>query len=442
MFKKIEAFMNKHLVPFAHKVDKQRHLSAIKKSMVAMTPLIMIGSLCLIPEAIPNLIGAENPISVWIMANLETIYLPFTYGMGMMSLYVAASIAYNLGKSYNMNIPGCLSMGIVAFLLVTLYNDPETGALSVKYLSTKGLIMGMLAPMIAVELYRWCLNKKFTIKMPEGVPDFVSSSFEMIPVSLIVIGSFLAFRLFSVNVLGCMPPEILTPVLAPLLGALDHPLGFFVNQFLSCLLFFFGIHPSVMSPITSPISNQFLAENQAAHMAGQALPHFYTGGMVSPFANFTGTGITVGLVVWCLLSKAKSQKTVGRVSLLPTLFGINEPILFGAPIVLNPIFFIPYVIGGSILGSIPAFMMHYGLLNKSWFNPPYVGVFLEGFLATGDWMAIVANLIQLIGSIIIWYPFFKIFEKEELKAEKKAEETTSAISAEDEALLDDLDLDF
>lgn len=88
-------------------------------------------------------------------------------------------------------------------------------------------------------------------------------------------------------------------------------------------------------------------------------------------------------------------------------------------------------------------MMHYGLLNKSWFNPPYVGVFLEGFLATGDWMAIVANLIQLIGSIIIWYPFFKIFEKEELKAEKKSkEESTSAISAEDEALLDDLDLDF
>lgn len=442
MFKKIEAFLNKHLVPLANKIDKQKHLSAIKKSMVAMTPLIMIGSLCLIPEAIPNLIGQNNPISQFIINNLDTIYLPFTYGMGMMSLYVAAAISYNLGNSYNMNIPGCLSMGIVAFLLVSLFNDPETGALSTTYLSTKGLAMAMIAPMLAVELYRWCLKKKFTIKLPEGVPDFVSSSFEMIPVSLIVIGSFLAFRLFSINVLGCMPPEILTPILAPLIGTMDHPIGFFFNQLLSCLLFFFGIHPSVLSPVLSPISNQFLAENQAAHMMGQPLPHFYTGGMVSPFANFTGTGVTIGLIIWCLRSRAKSQKTVGRVSLVPALFGINEPILFGAPIVLNPIFFIPYVFGGAILGSIPAFMMHYGLLNKSWFSPPYVGVFLEGFLATGDWRAIIANLIQLIGSILIWYPFFKLFEKEELKKEQEAKESSSAISAEDEALLDDLDLDF
>lgn len=171
--------------------------------------------------------------------------------------------------------------------------------------------------------------------------------------------------------------------------------------------------------------------------SGQPLPHFYTGGMVSAFANFTGTGITFGLVFWCLLSKSKAYKRVGQVSLIPALFGINEPILFGAPIVLNPTFFIPYVVGGAILGSFPGFLMYFGLLDKPFFNPPYVGVFLEGFLVNGDWRTIIVNAIQMIGSVLVWYPFFKMFEKRVTEENNK-----KVISDEDEALLKDLDLDF
>lgn len=176
--------------------------------------------------------------------------------------------------------------------------------------------------------------------------------------------------------------------------------------------------------------------------AGGKAMHFFTPGVESAFGNFTGTGVTFGLVFWCLLSKSKAQKQVGRVALIPALFGINEPILFGAPIVLNPIFFIPYVICGGIIGTIPHWMMSLGWVSCSTFTPPYVGVFLEGFLTNGDYMSIVANGIQLILSILIWYPFFKLFEKRELEKEAENAEKKSAISAEDEALLNDLDLDF
>ena len=124
------------------------------------------------------------------------------------------------------------------------------------------------------------------------------------------------------------------------------------------------------------------------------------------------------------------------------MFGINEPILFGAPIVLNPLFFIPYVIGGAILGTFPHWLMDMGLLNMPVFNPPYVGVFLEGYLVNLDWRTIVVNAIQMLGSIALWYPFFKLYEKRELENEKAVEAQKSAISAEDEALLNDLDLDF
>lgn len=434
--------MNKYLTPIANKMDKQVHLSAVKKAMVAMTPLLIIGSFCLIPEAIPNMIGENNAVSQWILANLDIIYIPYNVGMALMSLYVAGVIAYHLANSYKLDVPGTFSMAVIAFLMMAV-DYTEDGGIKTTYLGPKGLFAAMFASIIAVELYRWCKKKNFTIKMPESVPDFVSRSFEMIPISVIVIGFFLIVRIVCVNVLNTMPPMIFTNLFAPLIGSLDNPFAVTFLQILRCLLFFFGIHPSVLSPITSPVTTQFLAENIANVKAGMEAVHFLTPGVESAFGNFTGTGITFGLVFWCLLSKSKAQKQVGRVALIPALFGINEPILFGAPIVLNPIFFIPYVICGGIIGTIPHWMMYLGWVKCSTFTPPYVGVFLEGYLTNFDYMSLVANGIQLVLSILIWYPFFKLYEKRELEKENEYEaEKQSAISAEDEALLNDLDLDF
>ena len=364
MFDKFEAFMNKYLTPIANKMDKQRHLSAVKKAMVAMTPLLIIGSFCLIPEAIPNMIGENNPISQWILANLDIIYIPYNVGMALMSLYVAAVISYHLAQSYKLDVPGTLSMGVIAFLMMAV-DYTEDGGIMTTYLGPKGLFAAMFASIIAVELYRWCKKKNFTIKMPESVPDFVSRSFEMIPISVIVIGFFLIIRVVCVNGLHTVPPMIFTNLFAPLVGSMDNPFAVTFLQILRCLLFFFGIHPSVLSPITSPISTQFLAENMEMVKAGGKAMHFFTPGVESAFGNFTGTGVTFGLVFWCLLSKSKAQKQVGRVALIPALFGINEPILFGAPIVLNPIFFIPYVICGGIIGTIPHWMMSLGWVSCS-----------------------------------------------------------------------------
>lgn len=441
MFDKFEAFMSKYLTPIANKMDKQRHLSAVKKAMVAMTPLLIIGSFCLIPEAIPNMIGENNPVSQWILANLDIIYVPFKVGMALMSLYVSAIIAYHLAQSYKLDVPGTLCMAVIAFLMMAV-DYTEDGGISTGFLGPKGLFAAMFSSIIAVELYRWCKKKNFTIKMPDSVPDFVSRSFEMIPISVIIVGFFLIIRVVCINGLNTLPPLIFTNLFAPLVGSMDNPFAVTFLQILRCLLFFFGIHPSVLSPITSPISTQFLAENIAAVQAGGQAMHFFAPGPESAFGNFTGTGVTFGLVFWCLLSKSKAQKQIGRVALIPALFGINEPILFGAPIVLNPIFFIPYVICGGIIGTVPYWMMYFGWLKCSTFTPPYVGVFLEGYLTNFDVMSLVANGIQLVLSILVWYPFFKLYEKRELEQENKIKEEKSIFTKEDETLLNDLDLDF
>ena len=443
MFAKFEAFMNRVFTPIAHKVDNQRHLSAIKAGMVAMTPFTILGSFFAIIPALPNMIGEGNPISQFILNNAEILDLPVTLSIGLIGLYACMCISFNLGNHYKLYIPGCVTLSTFAFLFLVSSFTPE-GTLEIGNLGAKGLFTGMLTAIGAVELYNLCKKKNLTIRMPEGVPDFVSKSFELIPTTIIVGGTFIILRFVSLRVFGELPPQILTRFLEPLVGSMDNPWAVLALNFCICTVFFFGIHSSVFSPITRPIMVTFIAENIAAMQAGQPIPHFYTAGASSAFFGFTGAGITIGCVIACMLSKNKSFRKIGQVSLFPSLFGINEPILFGAPIILNPIMFIPFVFGGAIIGTMPMFLMHYGWLAKPIFDPPYVGVFLEGFLTNGDWRSIVANAAQLILTVLLYMPFFKIMERqaEAKQAEEEKQESKNIFTEEEADLLDGLDLDF
>lgn len=443
MFAKFEAFMNRVFTPIAHKVDNQRHLSAIKAGMVAMTPFTILGSFFAIIPALPNMIGEGNPISQFILNNAEILDLPVTLSIGLIGLYACMCIYFNLGNHYKLYIPGCVTLSTFAFLFLVSSFTPE-GTLEIGNLGAKGLFTGMLTAIGAVELYNLCKKKNLTIRMPEGVPDFVSKSFELIPTTIIVGGTFIILRFVSLRVFGELPPQILTRFLEPLVGSMDNPWAVLALNFCICTVFFFGIHSSVFSPITRPIMVTFIAENIAAMQAGQPIPHFYTAGASSAFFGFTGAGITIGCVIACMLSKNKSFRKIGQVSLFPSLFGINEPILFGAPIILNPIMFIPFVFGGAIIGTMPMFLMHYGWLAKPIFDPPYVGVFLEGFLTNGDWRSIVANAAQLVLTVLLYMSFFKIMERqaEAKQAEEEKQESKNIFTEEEADLLDGLDLDF
>lgn len=442
MFAKFEAFMNRVFTPIAHKVDNQRHLSAIKAGMVAMTPFTILGSFFAIIPALPNMIGENNPVSKFILNNAEILDLPVTLSIGLIGLYACMCISFNLGNHYKLYIPGCVTLSTFAFLFLVSSFTPD-GTLELGNLGAKGLFTGMLTAIGAVELYNLCKKKNLTIRMPEGVPDFVSKSFELIPTTIIVGGTFIVLRFVSLNVFGELPPQILTRFLEPLVGSMDNPWAVLALNFCICTVFFFGIHSSVFSPITRPIMVTFIAENIAAMQAGQPIPHFYTAGASSAFFGFTGAGITIGCVIACMLSKNKSFKKIGQVSLFPSLFGINEPILFGAPIILNPIMFIPFVFGGAIIGTLPMFLMHFGWLAKPVFDPPYVGVFLEGFLTNGDWRSIVANAIQLVLTVLLYMPFFKIMERQaEAKLEEENKTSKNIFTEDEEDLLDDLGLDF
>lgn len=240
---------------------------------------------------------------------------------------------------------------------------------------------------------------------------------------------------------GVLLPQVIMDILAPAIGSLDSLWVIYLVLVLRLVFWFFGIHSAVLSPILSPIAVQYLSENIAAHEAGEPLRHVITNGTLSAFANFTGSGVTIGLVLAMIISKSQRYKKVGAVALLPSMFGINEPVLFGVPIILNPVLMIPFIFGGALVAMFPMICMKLGLLNYPIFDPPYVPIFMEGFLTGFDWRAVIIQVIQVALSFGLYLPFFKVLEKQEFEREAllEAEKGNSVISDEDEQYLTDID---
>lgn len=438
-FAKFEAVIQKTLVPIANKVDKQPHLTAIKKGMVVLTPVLLLGSMAAIFPSIPEFIktaGVEN----WFAHYGYIFDLISKLSLGMIGLYAVLGISFFLSEHYKLYTVGSMLLSAIAFLLLALDVD-KNGNIIPTYLDSKGLFTGIFVALISVEIYRFFTKHKLVIKMPEGVPDFVSSSFELITPTATIGILFVVIRAIADNLSGgVLVPQIIMDALAPAIGGMDSFIVIYIVLVLRLVFWFFGIHSAVLSPIIAPIAVQYLSENIAAKSAGEPLTHVLTNGTLSAYANFTGSGVTIGLVIAMLISRSKRYKKVGAVALFPSLFGINEPVLFGVPIILNPILMLPFIFGGAFVGLLPMLLMHFGLLNYPIFDPPFVPVFMEGFLVGFDWRSIIVQVVQIILSFLLYMPFFKVLEKQELDRENSiAAEREKVISKEDEKLLEDLD---
>ena len=441
LFKKFESVIKKILVPIAEKIDKQPHLTAVKKGMVVLTPILLLGSMAYPLKTLQNIFSHSEFVQNLFLNHGYLIDLLIKFSLGFVGIYAVIAIAYFLSETYKIYTIGSVSLALFSFMIMTSSVNKD-GSLNITYFDSKGLFTAIFIALIAVQIYKFFSDHKLIIKMPEGVPDFVSRSFELITPTAFIAVFFLSARLIVSSLSGgLLLPEIIMKVLAPAIGSMDNLFVVWFVIMLRLLFWFFGIHSAVLSPILSPIFVQYLAENIVAKEAGLPLPHFVTGGVFSAFVNFTGSGITLGLIIAMLMSKTKRYKKVGQVSFIPALFGINEPILFGGPVILNPILFIPFVIGSSLISLFPLALMKYGFLAKPFFDPPYLPLFCEGFLTGFDWKTPIVQIIQLILSFLLYYPFFKILEKEELESEAKIEKEKT-FSKEDQDILDELDLDF
>ena len=417
--------MENRIMPIANKFARQRHLVAIRDAFMSLLPINLVGGLCAIIKSAPVTEGTTSSILLawksFADANGFAFEWLYTLTLGAMSLYICIGVAFFLCKHYN--IPPLLPIlfSTVA-LLITCGKPIELGwagrTMSVSYIDGKGLLPGILIAIVTVELYRLMKNKNlFRINLPPSVPASLSEVFAtMIPGTLLIIFYFLVFYVFNIYELNL--PEFLYTKLTPAYQAADSLPSVIIITLVTHFLWFFGIHDAALSGIVGPIRDGNLSINAGAQMAGQALPHIYTTPFWVYYVIIGGCGVTLGLSVLLLFSKSKQLKTVGRVGILPSFFNISEPIIFGVPLMMNPIFFIPFLGAATINAIIVYLSMASGLLAKtfamvSWSMPSVFGAFFSSL----DWKAPVTIILLTILDALIYLPFLRIYDRNQMALE-------------------------
>lgn len=430
------------LMPFANKIGTQRHMMAIRKGIVATMPLTIVGSFFTIflNFPIPSVAAMIEPY-------LAILDIPFRYTVGILALYATFGIASQLAKSYKVDSLTAGILSVMAFLVtaappIRVFDNVEgvidAGRyLNIANLGAASLFGAIVTALISVEIYRIFIEKNITIKMPDGVPPEVTNSFmALIPGGAILVLFWVIRHMIGFDINGFLS-NLLMPFKDVLAG--NSLFGGLLTVFLICFFWVLGIHgPAIMGPVIRPFWELSIAENMEAFADGAsatAMPNIFTEQFLQWFIWIGGAGTTLALVVFFMFSKSKYLKSLGRLSFLPGLFNINEPMIFGAPIVMNPLLGIPFIVAPlvtttlsyflTISGVIPMMVARYG------FTIPAP---IAAWMST-DWSiaAAILVIVNFLISMAIYYPFFKVFEKQqlareaaELEAEEKAKKEKAA----------------
>lgn len=441
----LETLLNKTLMPLAEKVQRNKILGSLMEGFIRASP-ITIG------VALITIVG-NFPINAWIawlkqVGLTEHINAITNGATGVLSLYVIYSLAMSYAKRLEVNQRNAAIISLAFFIMIM----PQTvasvvtqagkqvptniGALRLDYLGGQGIFIGMLVALIVTRLYAYLNTKNLVIKLPSSVPPMVTQS--LAPVFVVTIIFIVAFAirvLFSFTKSGNIFDFFVNTISAPLNLLVASPLSIIIIMSLLSLLWFFGIHNAVLQGPLSAITLTMISTNIAAYQNGQPLPYLVpsivAGGIMA--SNFLG-------IVTIFIFKAKSakMKQLAKLSFVPSLFGITEPIMFGMPIILNPIFFIPQIlppiISGFLSWGLVRTILPVNLNPTTSLMPWTTPVFVKTPLAGGINYTIIM-LICFAVTALIWYPFIKIADKKEyqLEMESKAEtemETAAEIEAE------------
>lgn len=411
------AFMEKYFIPYAAKIGGQRHLVAIRDGFITTMPLMILGSLGTLINSLP--IQAYQDF----MNNLfgEALWKSFGINIwngtfAILALLTAFTVAYNLAKSYDKD---ALSSGVVS-----VSSFFAIGGLT--GLSSSGLFLALIVSLISTELFtRLSGNQKLIIKMPDGVPPAVSRSFAALFPAMITISifAFITTILFGLGVKDIVG-EFYKLIQEPFMGLANTlPAALFL-AFISSFLWFFGLHgANIIEPFMQTINADAIAKNVLAIKHGIDAPYIVNKPFFDSFVNLGGTGATIAIIISVFLfgRRHKQYVTVSGLASAPGIFNINEPLMFGLPIVLNPILFVPYILAPLVLVTIAYFATALGLVPAAtivtpWTTPPIIG----GVLATQSWTGGVLAAVNIAVAVLIYAPFIKVAEIQEIRREKAA----------------------
>ena len=410
--------------PFFEKISRNIYLRAIRDGFIAGMPVILFSSIFILIAYVPNAWGFY-----W-SKDIETFLMtPYSYSMGILAFFVGGTTAKALTDSMNRDLPATnqinflstMLASMVGFLLMAAEPAKEGGFLTA-FMGTKGLLTAFIAAFVTVNVYKVCVKNNVTIRMPEEVPPNISQVFkDLIPFTVSVVLLY-GLELIVKATLDVTVAESIGTLIAPLFSAADGYLGITLIFGAYALFWFVGIHgPSIVEPAIAAITYANIDTNLHLIQAGQHADKVITSGTQMFIVTMGGTGATLivpFLFMW--ICKSERNRAIGRASVVPTFFGVNEPILFGAPIVLNPIFFIPFIF--APIANVWIFKFFVDTLNMNSFstNLPWVTPGPLGIVLITNFKAlafILAGLLIVVDTII-YYPFVKVYDEQILEEER------------------------
>lgn len=422
----MEKFLNEKLMPFAGRLASQKHLLALRDGLILSMPIMIIGSMFIIFNEFPSeayqtfmvgIFGAKWSGFVW------TSVYPAT--MAIVSLLASFGVANYLAKSYGHDGLPAAVISLSSFLLLTTVT-PEW-AWSVGSFDATGLFTAMLVALFVAEVYRIFLDKKITIKLPDSVPPNVSNQFTALIPGAVLITFFLIVKVSLANTeFGDVKALIFTFIQTPLKNVGTSVGGFMIFEMVAQLLWTIGIHGhNVINSIAQAPLMAASLENLENFRKGIEPLNIITDDFKT-FIYIGGAGATLPLAfMMTFLAKSKQVKQIGKLSILPGIFNINEPITFGLPIILNPFMIIPFMITPIVLILVSYFGIASGIFPKMvgitapWTTPKV----LLGYIGSnGNIMGSLLVLVNFVIAGIIYYPFFSIWDKKKLQEESVSEQ--------------------
>ena len=419
---KLIAFIEKGK-PFFEKLSRNIYLRAIRDGFIAGMPVILFSSIFILIAFVPNSWGFK-----WSDDVVNLLMKPYSYSMGILALLVAGTTAKSLTDSVNrsmektnqINYMSTLLAAIVGLLMLAA--DPIENGLATGFLGTKGLLSAFLAAFVTVAIYKVCVKNNVTIRMPDEVPPNISQVFkDVIPFTLSVV-SLYALDLLARHFVGSSVAESIGKFFAPLFSAADGYLGITIIFGAFAFFWFVGIHgPSIVEPAIAAITYANAEVNLNLLQQGMHADKILTSGTQMFIVTMGGTGATLVVpFMFMWLTKSKRNRAIGRASVVPTFFGVNEPILFGAPLVLNPIFFIPFIFAPIANVWIFKFFietlgMNSFTANLPWTTPAPLGLVLGTNFQV---LSFILAALLIVVDVVIYYPFLKVYDEQILEEER------------------------
>ncbi|MGL4754358.1 MAG: PTS sugar transporter subunit IIC [Aeromonadaceae bacterium] len=427
----IAGMIEQRMVPLANWLTRSQHVLALRDGFQLALPFIIIGSV-LVPFLYPPVMaGSQHPLALqflalshWLTPWLAPVY---AHTLGLLSVIIAYGSAASLAKAYQLPERLCGLSGCLAFLMLIDFHSLQPGIFG--YLGGLGIFTALCTACYSVELIRLFYRWGWYIRMPDEVPLMTRRGFQLIVPMLFVLLSLSLLKLWLQHQFGITLAELMAALFRPLLSGADTLPALLLALLVAHLLWFMGIHGTlIVTGLLSPFWMGSLVANQTALASGEGLPHIFLQGFWDYFLLIGGIGSTLPLVLMALRSRSRTLQSVGRLGSWPALFNINEPILFGFPIIMNPLFLLPFI-GVPLINAVLAWTLsEWGFLDRfiallPWSMPAPLGA---AWAANGSWHNMVMTLFCMFNSWMIYRPFFLIHEKILLQQEQVRSEGAGA----------------